>query len=677
VTRATALLLGTALCACASIGPPQDGQPLLASLQFEGNDAISGSELESKIVTASSSGVFRKTYRTWDADLFQIDQERILRWYRTRGFFEATVARVDVLPAGENEGRAQVRVWVHIVEGRRARVVQVTIAGMDELSQEERIAVQAKLPLAGGDFFDEELYEQDKLTLVAQLKEHGFAAAEASGDVQVSLDEALATVKLTASTGKRFRFGRVFISGNHTIPTELITEAARIKPGAPYQASGLNLAQQRVYNLGVFSGVRVGLEPLGDDPVAAVRVNVREAPFQTVRVGFGAELEQNRFELPRVRLEYTDRDFFGGARRLELVEQAGYAFVPSITDPSKTGPVSLTTAQLTLPSVLPLGIDVIGRGEFSREIQYGFNYYETAARAALQLRYGKQTFVASLNFVRYFAAALDLDLGTLLRNTGSSAALLSNCVPSCTLTYPELRWTLDLRDDLVEPKRGFFATAAVSQTLKPGSFHYLRVAPEVRGYLPLADLAVLAMRAQWGALILQGDSTSSPFTQRFFAGGQSSNRGFGSLGQGPQVGAQPNTLAGPTGLPSEGYATVALPIGGNGFSLASVELRIHTDFILKNSSIVPFVDGSRVSASWELPFVEPLEFAPGLGLRYLTPFGPIRLDVAVLANPQDVIAQSPASSVLPTVYSVHCAHDGQSCILESRIQYHLSIGEAF
>jgi len=124
------------------------------------------------------------------------------------------------------------------------------------------------------------------------------------------------------------------------------------------------------------------------------------------------------------------------------------------------------------------------------------------------------------------------------------------------------------------------------------------------------------------------------------------------------------------------YATVAIPIGGNGMSLASAELRIKTDFIVKDSAVVPFIDGSRVSSSWELPFANMLEFAPGLGLRYLTPFGPIRLDVAFLANPQDQYTLREPGE-LPTRYSVHCHDNGQTCILESRVQYHLSIGEAF
>ncbi len=679
IERACALLLIAALVgACASIRAPPDGRPLLTALDFQGNDSISDKELESKIVTAPTGGIFKKIHRTWDEDLFAIDRERILRWYRDRGFFEASLGKLDVLPDGSDGPRARVRVRVRIVEGRRTRVSSLTLNGLPLLTPDEQGALLGKLPLKSGDLFDEELYEKDKLVLIEQLKEHGFAAATATGEVQVALNEALCTIVLTANTGVRFQFGSLFINGNQAITSELIVKAADIPRGETFRPSLVAHAQQRIYNLGVFSSARVGLRPLTSAPIADVGIDVREAPFQTVRFGIGAELEQNRLELPRVRVEYTDRNFLGGARRLELVEQAGWAFVPGLVSPQKTGPVSLTTAQITLPSLLPFGIDFIGRGEFERQLQSGFNYFETGARAALQLRAGTQTFVASLNFIRYFAATLDLDLGTLLTNQGTSAALLSSCVPACTLTYPELRYTLDLRDDIVEPRTGLFATASIAQTLKPGSFSYLRLDGELRGYLPLGSAIVLALRAQWGALFLEGDS-SSPFTQRFFAGGQNSNRGFSALAQGPQIGASPNaSQSHALGLPTPGYATTAIPIGGNGRSLASVELRIRTDIILSKTAIVPFLDASSVTANSEWPLQTMPEFAPGLGLRYLTPFGPLRLDVALRVNPQDVIAQSPdPGSVHPTVVSVRCNTSGGTCVSTPRFAYHLSIGEAF
>ena len=73
------------------------------------------------------------------------------------------------------------------------------------------------------------------------------------------------------------------------------------------------------------------------------------------------------------------------------------------------------------------------------------------------------------------------------------------CTPSCTLTYPELRYTYDSRDNVLEPTAGFFGTLSLQQTLKPGSFSYFRLEPEVRAYFPMTPWLVVAARAQYQA----------------------------------------------------------------------------------------------------------------------------------------------------------------------------------
>src|SRR5205823_3960063 len=170
---------------------------------------------------------------------------------------------------------------------------------------------------------------------------------------------------------------------------------------------------------------------------------------------------------------------------------------------------------------------------------------------------------------------------------------------------------------------GFFGTIDFQQTLASGTFRYFRVEPEIRGYVPLGKYGVVAGRAQYGALVLEGanqDPQASPFTQRFFGGGQSFQRGYAPLQQGPKVGSTAST-----GTPQ--YFTGYIPIGGNGSALFSLETRLYTDFILKHTAFVVFTDASRITPKPSLPWQGVLEVAPGIGLRYLTPFGPIRVDV--------------------------------------------------
>ena len=685
-----------ALCACATPSTPFEGQPVLTAIDFTGNNSLSSSELRDKIATVPTSGFFKKTARYYDAGLFAIDVKRIVRWYNEKGFYEAKVTGVDEI----RDDAGRVRLLVHIEEGRRAYVKDIWFVDSDGVTRDEMAEIAAVIELHRGDEFDEDAYENSKGQIVDQLKNRGFAEAQVSGFVRVAPEEGAAFITYKLAPGDRYSFGRVVVTGNRAVDTSEIVRATGIHRGDRFSPRAMQLAQQRVYNLGTFSGVRVALEPLGDSPVAAVRVTVREAPFNTVRFGLGGQIEEFRWEVPRLRAEYTNRNLFGGLRRLELVSTVGYAFVPSLPDvirgntntATQTGVVGSISAQLTTPNVLVPGLDLISRIEFARELQQGFAYEEVGARFGPLFRIDRHTVAATLNFIRYFNAGLNgVDFATLVQ-LGGSASLLTNCIPSCTLTYPELRYTYDSRDNVLEPTNGFFGTFSIQQTLKPGSFTYFRFEPEVRAYFPVAPWLILAGRAQYGALILEGnnqDAQSSPFTQRFFGGGQSYQRGYASYGQGPKIGGSPSFgIAGqPLGPgPVASHWTTYAAIGGNGAALLSAELRLRTDFLLRHSAFVLFTDASRITGSASAPWKGSLEVAPGVGLRYITPFGPIRFDIAYVLNPALVVApggpyQDPMTGsirfVADTPISPYCNESTGNCIYQRRWAYHVTLGEAF
>jgi translocation and assembly module TamA len=539
-----------------------------------------------------------------------------------------------------------------------------------------------------GDDFDEESYDKSKDILQQHLKERGFAQADVGGKVEIDAATGGATIVFICNTGKRFKFGKVTVSGNRRIASDEITFATGITKGERFSPSAMALAQQRVYNLGTFSGVRVGLEPLSDDPVAGVRVNVREAPFQTFRFGFGGSAEEQRWELPRLHGEYTNRSLFGGLRRLELSSTVGYAFVNSPFDysPTQSGITSENSAVLTVPNIWTPGLDWVSRGEFDREVQGGYAYDEIAARTGFLFRYQKHTVAPSINLVRYFLVDLRTDLFSVINNAGTGAAILNDCPSSCVVTYPELRYTFDARDSAIETTKGFYGTVDLQQTIKPGSFTYFRVNPEIRYYFNVTRYLTVALRAEYGALIPEGDNDASPFTQRFAFGGQNDQRGFASLQQSPKLGASPTCVADPYPCPQP-FATETVSIGGRTAILFSGELRFHTDFILNHLGIVTFVDASRVSdVIWHNPLEHgPLEVSPGIGLRYITPFGPIRADVGYILNPQDQYTQEVDGKdrfgnkvvlVAPTRISAHCNGAG-GCLGITRWAPHVTLGEAF
>src|SRR3954468_5118404 len=339
-----------------------------------------------RIATAPTSGFFSKTARYYDADLFAVDLRRIARWYNQKGFYEAKITGVDEL----RDDAGRVTLVVHIDEGRRAVVRKIDFNGLEPLSKNELEDINDANPVHTGDGFDEDTYERAKDVLTDQLREHGFAQARVTGRVEVSPEDGIARIVFDAEPGERYKCGKVNVTGNRRISADDIANATGIDRGDPYSPHAIALAQQRVYNLGAFSGVRVGLDPLGDRPVAAVRINVREEPFQTVRFGIGGSAEETRWELPRIRAEYTNRSLLGGLRRLELASTVGYAFVPDPFrfEPSVSGITTQTSAQVTIPNVLSPGLEAIARGEFAREVQSGFSYADVAARGGFLYRRG-------------------------------------------------------------------------------------------------------------------------------------------------------------------------------------------------------------------------------------------------------------------------------------------------
>jgi translocation and assembly module TamA len=191
---------------------------------------------------------------------------------------------------------------------------------------------------------------------------------------------------------------------------------------------------------------------------------------------------------------------------------------------------------------------------------------------------------------------------------------------------------LDTTDDLLDPKKGFRFGARLSpeasRNNRMESF-YLRSQVDASYYQSVTEKIVVAGRVRFGAIPGTDLANIAP-SRRLYSGGGGSVRGYGYQAIGPRD-------------------ALGLPTGGRSLVEGAVEARIGTKFFDGALSVVPFLDAGSVSQS-VTPDFETVRFGAGVGVRYNTGFGPLRLDVATPINPS------------PT---------------DSRIAVYVSLGQAF
>jgi translocation and assembly module TamA len=175
----------------------------------------------------------------------------------------------------------------------------------------------------------------------------------------------------------------------------------------------------------------------------------------------------------------------------------------------------------------------------------------------------------------------------------------------------------DASDDLLDPTRGFRAGLRLSPEFSKlnggGSATYIKAQFDGSYYQPVSERIVLAARARLGTIAGTNIGQIAP-SRRFYAGGGGSVRGYGYQQIGPRD-------------------TLGDPSGGRSLSELSVEARVRTGLFDGALAVVPFVDAGAVDET-STPSLDDLRFGAGIGVRYYTNFGPLRVDIATPLNPR-------------------------------------------
>lgn len=424
--------------------------------------------------------------------------------------------------------------------------------------------------------------------IAAALREQGYPLAGVVGREAVADHQTSALdVTFRVDPGAKAAFGAVSIKGAETVEPDFLIGLAPFAPGDPYKAKTLEDYRLEVERLAMFNAVAIeepaSLDPDGRLPVAVV---VDERPLRVV----GLSASWSTLEGAALGGYWGHRNLWGRAEQLRIDAHSSRLLMNGIEDYEYA-----LTATLTVPAFPDKRDDFILLAGAKRERPDAFERDAALIDARVRRRFSTvMRGEAGLAFVQ----SRETDaLGTRDRTTLQLPV---------TLAY-------DDRDNILDPTTGYRANAGIQPIINLTSGSGLAGRLEAAGatYWRLEDdgETILAARLGIGAT-LAGDTTDLPVDLRFFAGGGGSVRGYEYQALSPRNAI--NQL-----------------VGGRSLAEGSVELR---SWLWDDIGLAAFVDaGSASSATF--PDLEDVGVGVGVGARYRTPVGPIRLDVAVPLDP--------------------------------------------
>jgi outer membrane protein assembly complex protein YaeT len=555
----------------------------LAELRFHGNAALRTSELRAALVTRP-----RLWFALWrrlpifDPVAFHADLGRLHRLYESRGYYDADITHDIELPAG-NGDTVTVTIWV--AEGRPITVarVDVELAGA-ELAASERRLLLDHLPLVRDQAFREDTYDQALVYLRSSYREHGFARVAVTKRCRVDRVARTAEVDYRVDSGPPCVFGDVQISGVTAVEPAIVRRELTFAPGDPFSQSRLDRTRERLVGLGLFRAVRLDESPAGER--VDVRLRVTEAPRREVRLGVGYDTE----EQVRGLASWRDYDFLGGARQLGFSARLSF--------------LNRTLAADFLQPHFP-GADNRTRLLAAEQREEEDTYRLDRTRVSPRLEWQATPAVTGFAFYRVEYDSL-ANVKKAVRDRPGLAP------PNAFLSGVGLGADWNRTDNLLDPTRGWLASATVEPVggALGGQFAFVRLIGEGRCYQPLPGGFLGAARLRLGASNPFSRADEVPLYERFYAGGINSVRGYDRRRVGPLLHDQ--------------------PIGGRTLVETSLELR-HP--LTEHVDGAVFVDAGQVSIkSFNFPFGE-LRYGSGIGLRYRSPVGPLRVDLGFPVEP--------------------------------------------
>ena len=718
------------------------GRPEITGIRFVGNRTFPTDTLKRAIVNRATecrtaflkplcaAGVdFALNRHYFNLDEFARDAIRVRLFYWQRGFREALVDTASDVPKA-----GKIELALRVTEGRPVLVDSIAVVGGEDI---EDPSLLGSLPLSEGDPLSGIAVEATRDSLESRLHDAGYAYALVLLQTELPIGSYSASVTFDVDPGPRVRFGQVDIFGNRELSEDVVRRMIGFSEGDPYGTSTILDAQRNLFSLEIVQYALVDTLHTADlDTIIPLRIEISEGDEYRVRAGAGLSTA----ECLSTEARWTARNFIGGARRLQVRGRLSNVLAESLQDPFCS----------------QAGVGPFGRLNWLVAADFSQPWIFSPRNSLVVELYGERTSLPDV-FVRKGVGVNLALVRSLARNTSLSLAYrpqLSRleaaevffctsflaCAPSDIDVVQGANWlapvavglSTNRTDNLLNPRSGYRASVDLEHAsrMTGSNYAYNRALAELSLYRGVGGSGVVASRLKVGWVgpgefaLLRREGSGSKVVhpqKRFFAGGSNSVRGFAQNRLGPKVltvsaerlllpdtttgqqvplcsVAEVVSLACDAGGLADGDFTPQ-PTGGTRVIEGNFEYRF--PLTARAFEGVTFVDFGHVWAEGQEVGLSDIVWTPGLGVRYYSTIGPIRLDfgyrtsggerLRVVTSQVEPCVSGPGGAEACTEIApgVGFARAGELAVLQpsvsfdddlsflQRLQFQFSIGQSF
>jgi outer membrane protein insertion porin family len=593
--------------------------------EYRGNHHLTDNELDSALTQRTGGILFE--HGVFSQEMLDENIRAIKSLYESRGYLKA---RVTPVMSGN------LHVTLDIDEGPITLVRKLTLHG---ISPEFEKGIKPRLSNLPGLPFSPQYIEKDRLAILRYFSNRGYAHVQASGSYQDVKGEHAVDVSYSVDPGKKETVRQVLVIGDRHTRRGVIQRELTIAAGQPSNESDILQSQNNLYDLGIFNQVRIApQDPGGDEASKTMVVQVEEARRWTLGYGGGIEVQRLGSNQPQGQIKASPSASMD-VTRLNVGGRAQTATFRGRFSTLDRG-ASLSYFVAHLPDYKTLSVRFNALFDRSSDV-LTFTAERAEVSVDLEKRYSSTTLLAAHYSFRHVLA---YNLSNKIAPTDIPILSRPARIGMLGLSYIN-----DHRDNPADPTHGSYSLAdfGVAATQLGSQANFLRFSGQNSTYYHLGRHIILARDTRLGIESPYGglqtihttvngvpeviQTHAIPLPERFFMGGSESHRGFSINQAGPRD-------------PVEGF-----PIGGNALFLNTVELRI--PFAQDRLGVVLFHDMGNVYSSgrkmrlFKVTQNSPTDFdytvhALGLGFRYRTPVGPLRVDFAYDLNPPRFQVQS-------------------------------------